>query len=70
MEAPPLRVVSRIAYHMSPPQTLEEAILSACAFFSKTRIEVSGSGPRDVVKKLKNQQMVMAGHREVRGFDV
>lgn len=39
-------------------------MLSACALFSKTWIEVSGSGPRDVAKQLKDQQMVMAGHRE------
>jgi protein transport protein SEC61 subunit alpha len=38
--------------------------LSACALFSKTWIEVSGSGPRDIAKQLKEQQMVMAGHRE------
>ena len=38
--------------------------LSACALFSKTWIEVSGSGPRDIAKQLKDQQMVMAGHRE------
>jgi hypothetical protein len=37
------------------PQTLKEAILSAYALFSKTRIEVSGSGPRDVAKELKDQ---------------
>jgi protein transport protein SEC61 subunit alpha len=30
----------------------------ACALFSKTWIEVSGSGPRDVAKQLKDQQMV------------
>jgi hypothetical protein len=62
---------------MSPPHTLKAALLdpihtviyitfmlSACALFSKTWIEVSGSGPRDVAKQLKEQQMVMAGHRE------
>ncbi|KAF6748770.1 protein transporter [Ephemerocybe angulata] len=72
-----LRAVKGIAYYMSPPQTLKETILdpihtavyitfmlSACALFSKTWIEVSGSGPRDVAKQLKDQQMVMAGHRE------
>jgi protein transport protein SEC61 subunit alpha len=63
---------------MSPPQTLildpiHTAVyitfmLSACALFSKTWIEVSGSGPRDVATQLENQQMVMAGHRG--GFDV
>ncbi|KNF01568.1 hypothetical protein PSTG_05346 [Puccinia striiformis f. sp. tritici PST-78] len=38
--------------------------LYSCALFSKTWIEVSGSGPREVAKQLKDQQMVMAGHRE------
>ncbi|KAF4566299.1 translocon subunit [Pleurotus pulmonarius] len=60
-----------------PPHTMKEAILdpihtaiyiifisTTCALFSKTWIEVSGSGPRDVAKQLKDQQMVMAGHRE------
>jgi len=76
-DSPQLRAVSGIAYYMSPPHTMKEAILdpihtaayimfmvSACALFSKTWIEVSGSGPRDVAKQLKDQQMVMAGHRE------
>jgi protein transport protein SEC61 subunit alpha len=62
---------------MSPPHTLASAFLDpihtviyiaftlfACALFSKTWIEVSGSGPRDIAKQLKEQQMVMAGHRE------
>lgn len=78
---------------MSSPRTIKDALLdpihtalyisfvvSACALFSKTWIEVSGSGPRDVAKQLKDQQMVstsmestlfahdmlqvMAGHRE------
>ena len=62
---------------MSPPRTLHAAltdpihtltyitfIVSACALFSKTWIEVSGSGPRDVARQLKEQQLVMAGHRE------
>jgi protein transport protein SEC61 subunit alpha len=38
---------------------------SVCAIFSKTWIEVSGSGPRDMAKQLKDQQLVMAGHRKV-----
>ncbi|KAJ2913708.1 hypothetical protein MD484_g6702, partial [Candolleomyces efflorescens] len=75
--SPQLRATGGIAYYMSPPLTLRESILdpihtaiyitfmlSACALFSKTWIEVSGSGPRDVAKQLKDQQMVMAGHRE------
>jgi preprotein translocase subunit SecY len=39
-------------------------MLSACALFSKTWIKVSGSGPHDVAKQLKDQQMVMVGHHE------
>jgi protein transport protein SEC61 subunit alpha len=39
-------------------------MLTACALFSKTWIEVSGSGPREVARQLKDQQLVMAGHRE------
>jgi len=39
-------------------------MLSACALFSKTWIEVSGSSPRDVAKQLKDQQLVMRGHRD------
>ncbi|KAF9474890.1 SecY protein [Pholiota conissans] len=76
-DSPQLRAMQGIAYYVSPPHTIKEAILdpihtaiyitfmlSACALFSKTWIEVSGSGPRDVAKQLKDQKMVMAGHRE------
>ena len=37
-------------------------ILVACALFSKTWIEVSGSSAKDVAKQLRDQQMVMKGH--------
>jgi len=72
-----LSAVSGVAYYMSPPHTIKEALidpihtaiyvtfmLTACALFSKTWIEVSGSGPRDVARQLKDQQMVIAGHRD------
>lgn len=62
---------------MSPPFSISEALLdpihtavyliyivAACALFSKTWVEVSGSSPRDVAKQLKEQGLVMAGHRE------
>jgi protein transport protein SEC61 subunit alpha len=39
-------------------------MLSACALFSKTWIEVSGSSARDVAKQLKEQGLFMQGHRE------
>lgn len=70
-DSPQLAAVSGIAYYMSPPHTLKAALLdpihtviyvgfivTACAIFSKTWIEVSGSGPRDIAKQLKDQQMV------------
>jgi protein transport protein SEC61 subunit alpha len=76
-ESSQLSAVSGIAYYMSAPRSISAALLdplhttlyitfivSACAIFSKTWIEVSGSGPREVAKQLKDQQMIMAGHRE------
>lgn len=61
---------------MSPPHNLKAVLLdpihaviyiafivSACAIFSKTWIEVSGSGPRDIAKQLKDQQMVGLKYR-------
>lgn len=69
---------SGFAYYISPPQSIAGAMddpirflvyvafmLTACALFSKTWIEVSGSSPRDVAKQLKDQQLVIGGgHRE------
>ncbi|XP_010248479.1 PREDICTED: protein transport protein Sec61 subunit alpha-like [Nelumbo nucifera] len=69
--------VGGLAYYITAPSSLEDMaanpfhalfylvfMLSACALFSKTWIEVSGSSARDVAKQLKEQQMVMPGHRE------
>lgn len=39
-------------------------MLGACAAFSRTWIDVSGSSPRAVARQLKEQQMVMRGHRD------
>jgi len=68
--------VSGLAYYISPPQTLSEIaadpihsvvyfmfILCSCAVFSKAWIEVSGSSPKDVAKQLRDQQLVLKGHR-------
>jgi len=38
--------------------------MGACALFSKTWIEVSGSSVRDVAQQLKDQDMVKPGFRE------
>jgi protein transport protein SEC61 subunit alpha len=66
-----------LAYYISPPGSMSAIlvdpfraifyisfILSSCALFSKTWIEVSGSSARDVAKNLREQQMVMKGHRD------
>ena len=69
--------VSAACYYISPPSSISEVlddplhaviylafILVACALFSKTWIEVSGSSAKDVAKQLRDQQMVMKGHRD------
>jgi len=69
--------VGGLVYYISPPSSLSDIaanplhalfylafMLTACALFSKTWIEVSGSSARDVAKQLKEQQMFMQGHRE------
>lgn len=69
--------VGGLAYYVSPPTSFGEIltdplhtifylafILTACALFSKTWIEVSGSSPRDVAKQLRDQDMVIKGFRE------
>ena len=61
-----------LVYYISPPQSLTEVaaeplhalfyvafMLSACALFSKTWIEVSGSSANDVAKQLRDQQMFL-----------
>merc|ERR1712217_303957 len=39
-------------------------VLISCALFSRTWIDVSGSSARDVVKQLKDQQLMMPGYRD------
>lgn len=69
--------VGGLAYYVSPPQKFTDIfldpfhalfyfafILTACALFSKTWIEVSGSSPRDVAKQFRDQDMVIKGYRE------
>lgn len=69
--------VAGLAYYVSPPESLSDLvtdpfhalfyltfILVACALFSKTWIEVSGSSPKDVAKQLKDQGMEIRGYRD------
>mmetsp|Transcript_3246 Transcript_3246/g.6461 ORF Transcript_3246/g.6461 Transcript_3246/m.6461 type:complete len:482 (+) Transcript_3246:209-1654(+) len=72
-----MRPVGGVAYYISPPGSFSEIasdplhailyiifILTACALFSKTWIQVSGTSASDVSKQLRDQQMVMQGHRQ------
>merc|ERR1711971_362428 len=45
-------------------QSIPVGVLISCALFSKTWIEVSGTGPKDVAKQLQDQQMMIPGHRD------
>merc|ERR1712232_1261354 len=69
--------VGGIAYYISPPHSFSDIwddpiralfyvafVLTSCAFFSRTWIDVSGSSARDVAKQLKDQQMMMTGYRD------
>jgi protein transport protein SEC61 subunit alpha len=69
--------IGGLVYYISPPNSLSEVahnplhaifyvvfMLSACALFSKTWIEVSGSSANDVAKQLREQQMFLQGHRD------
>lgn len=64
--------VGGLVYYISPPSSIFEVaanplhavfyvvfMLSACALFSKTWIEVSGSSANDVAKQLREQQMFL-----------
>lgn len=69
--------IGGLCYYLSPPESFGAMVgdpihavlyiifmLGSCAFFSKTWIEVSGSSAKDVARQLREQQMVMRGHRE------
>ncbi|KAI8092152.1 SecY subunit of pre protein translocase [Gilbertella persicaria] len=67
-----------LVYYISTPRSLTEAIfapvhtavyvsitLIICAYFSKVWVDISGSSSRDVAKTLKDQQLTIAGFRDV-----
>merc|ERR1719225_1084210 len=69
--------VGGIAYYISPPHSFTDIwedpihailyvafVVSSCALFSRTWIDVSGSSARDVAKQLRDQQMMMPGYRD------
>merc|ERR1712146_264375 len=64
--------IGGLAYYISPPQSISKIIkdpfhaifyllfiLTSCALFSKTWIEVSGSSARDVAKQFKDQNITI-----------
>ena len=75
--------VGGLAYYISPPQSILDFakdpfhtlfyivfMLISCGFFSKTWIEVSGSGVSDVARNLQDQGYIIQGFRETRMKDV
>ncbi|KAK0422082.1 hypothetical protein QR680_007353 [Steinernema hermaphroditum] len=66
-----------ICYYISPPDSFGQMLtepmhciiyivfmLGTCAFFSQAWIDVSGSSAKDVAKQLKENQMMICGHRD------
>jgi len=71
--------VGGLVYYLSPPTSLSEIvadpihavvyvtfILTACALFSKTWIQVSGQSAKDVARQLQDQKLEMQGFRDSR----
>jgi len=69
--------VGGLTYYISPPHSFTDIwddpihaifyvafVLTSCALFSRTWVDVSGSSARDVAKQLKDQQMMMPGYRD------
>lgn len=69
--------VGGLVYYLSPPHGVVEIftdplhtilyivfMLSTCALFSKTWIQVSGASVKDVAKQLKEQGMGLVGSRD------
>lgn len=69
--------LSGLSYYIQPPFSVTDAlldpiktviyvafVLGACAMFSKTWIEISGTSPRDIAKQFKDQGLVINGKRE------
>jgi protein transport protein SEC61 subunit alpha len=62
--------IGGLSYFVSPPRNFADVVrdpfhalfyivfmLAACALFAKTWIELSGSGPRDVARQLRDQKV-------------
>ncbi|KAK2704642.1 protein transport protein Sec61 subunit alpha-like 1 [Artemia franciscana] len=71
------RPIGGLCYYLSSPESLGSIaddpihaliyiifMLGSCAYLSKAWINISGSSAKDVARQLREQQMVMRGHRE------
>lgn len=80
-ESNQLTATGGIVYYLTAPHSIVEAIfdpihtvlyvtvtLVTCAYLSKAWVDISGSSPRDVAKILKDQQLTIAGFRDVSMF--
>ena len=69
--------VGGISYYISPPHTLSDIVedplhtfiyisfvMISCALFARAWTDVSGSSAKDVAKQLRDQQMIIKGHRD------
>merc|ERR1712151_1081952 len=69
--------VGGLSYYISPPHSFTDIwedpihaifyvcfMLTSCALFSRTWVDVSGSSARDVAKQLRDQNMMMPGFRD------
>lgn len=77
----PQVALSGLSYYLQPPLSFSEVlldpikavayiafVLGACAIFSKTWTEISGSSARDVAKQFKEQGLVINGKRETSAY--
>jgi len=75
--------VGGIVYYMSPPMSVHQMItdpfrttiyfvfyLGACAWLSKAWIDISGEAPRDVMRRLKEQNVSIVGYRDTETMKV
>ncbi|KAI9259943.1 SecY subunit of pre protein translocase [Helicostylum pulchrum] len=80
-ESNQLTATGGVVYYLTAPHSILEAIfdpihtvlyvtitLVTCAYLSKAWVDISGSSPRDVAKILKDQQLTIAGFRDVSMF--
>jgi len=76
-----LVAVKGIAYYVLPPMSWHEIcadpvktlvyvtfVISVCASFSKLWLEVSGTGPKDVARQFRDQELSIVGSRDTSAY--